>query len=192
MIKISTNQLHNMSKQGCIFFIFYTRTFERRETLLSRFLDMRIADNSGTFGFPGTAVPTTAATAAVVGQIGLQTKGVVGKIGLGGLIVNLRGVVGFTPSITPGTVVLRVARAITTAGPFTIIHTANHFVLPAVLTLPQLVGIQASDVSAPSSAELVYQLLVHSEGILTLVNSPIRSGPESFHGIAMDGDSPTA
>ncbi|TFE27846.1 hypothetical protein [Cohnella luojiensis] len=158
---------------------------------MSRFLDMRIADNSGTVGFPGTPVPTTAATAAVVGQIGLQTQGVVGKVGLGGLIVNLQAVVGISPSITPGTVVLRVARATTIAGPFTTIHTANHLVSP-VLTLPSLVSVQASDVSAPSAAELVYQLLVHTEGILTLINSPVRSGPESFYGIAMDGDSPPA
>jgi hypothetical protein len=159
---------------------------------MSRFLDMRIADNSGSYGFPGTPVPNTAASAAVVGQIGLQTQGAVGKNGLGGLIVNLRGVVGLAPSITPGTVVLRVARATTIAGPFTIIHTANHFVLPAVLSLPTLVPVQASDVNAPSAAELVYQLLVHSEGILTLINSPVRTGPESFYGIAMDGDKPPA
>jgi hypothetical protein len=183
--------MDNLSNQVFSLFIYFTISNERGNFLMSRFLDMRIADNSGTFGFPMTPVPTTAAAAAVVGQIGLQTKGVVGKLGLGGLIVNLRGVVGISPSITPGTVVLRIARAITTAGPFTIIHTANHFVTP-VLTLPQLVSVQGSDVSAPSSAELVYQLLVHSEGILTLINSPIRTGPESFHGIAMDGDSPTA
>jgi len=157
---------------------------------MGRFLDLRIAENSSNTTYPGVAVPTTPTAPALVGQIGLQTKSVAGAGGLGGLIVDLSGVVGLAASLVPATVVFQIARATTTAGPSTIIYTANHLLLSTV-TFPQLVPIQAADVTAPASEELVYQLLVHSEPLLATL-PPIRTGPEQFSAIAMDGSSPTA
>jgi hypothetical protein len=187
----STNLLFQTSNQVSHLLVYYTNSNERSKFHMGRFLDLRESENSSYQGYPAVNVPVTEATAATVAEIGLQTAGVSGKGGLGGLIVDLKGVLGLAASIVPGTVVLRVARATTTAGPFTTIYTARQFLL-STLSLPQLVPIHAVDVTAPPAAELVYRLLVHSEGILTLAFSPVRTGPEAFSGIAMDGDSPPA
>jgi hypothetical protein len=111
----------------------------------------------------------------VVGQIGLQTANVAGAGGAGGLIVNLQGVLDLAASVFPAAVVLRDARS-----------SANQFVL-STLTLPQWVHIQEADVTAPAAAELVYRLLVDGEPIADGV-SLVRTGPQAFSGIAMDGD----
>jgi hypothetical protein len=144
---------------------------------LGRFLDLRISENSSTYGFPGTGVATTP---AMVGIIGLQTKGVAGT-GTNGLIVHLTGTVGVA-ALALGTVVLNVQRGAGAFGAGVVIYTAEHLVTTASST--NVINITAADITAPAAAETVYQLFISSVTTLVAIT---RVGPENFIGIAHDG-----
>jgi hypothetical protein len=145
---------------------------------MGRFLDLRISENSSTFGSPGTGVVTAP---TMVGIIGLQTQGVAGT-GTNGLIVHLAGTVGVSAAVA-ATVVLNVQRGPGAFGAGTIIYTADHFV--SVATATNLISLTASDITAPASAETVYQLFISSSGVAALAVT--RVGPENFTGIAHNG-----
>ncbi|WP_410511875.1 hypothetical protein PaeBR_17720 [Paenibacillus sp. BR2-3] len=145
---------------------------------MGRFLDMRISENSSTFGFPpGTGVVTAPTS---IGVIGLQTQGVAGT-GTNGLIVHLAGTVGVA-STAVATVVLNVQRGAGAFGAGLVIYTADHFI--SVLTGANLISLTASDITAPAAAETVYQLFISATSLLGVVS---RVGPENFVGIAQDG-----
>jgi hypothetical protein len=144
---------------------------------LGRFLDLRISENSSTFGSPGTGVVTAP---AVVGVIGLQTQGVAGT-GTNGLIVNLSGTVGVS-SIAAATVVLNVQRGAGAFGAGTVIYTADH--MTSAATGANLITFSAADITAPAATETVYQLFISS---VTAAGVVTRVGPENFAGIAQNG-----
>jgi hypothetical protein len=151
---------------------------------MGRFLDLRISENSSTFGSPLTALVSTPTS---IGVIGLQTKGVAGvgaPVAANGLIVNLAGTVGVSTNAA-ATIILNVQRG---AGAFgaagaVVIYTADHLVSAA--TSFNVISITAADVTAPAAAETVYQLFIRATfAAETLVT---RVGPETFMGIAQDG-----
>jgi hypothetical protein len=144
---------------------------------MGRFLDLRISENSSTFGFPGTGVVTTPAQ---VGVIGLQTQGVAGT-GTNGLIVHLAGTVGVS-ALAAATVVLNVQRGAGAFGAGTVIYTAEHLV--TTLSSANVINITAADITAPATLETVYQLFISSVTALVAVT---RVGPENFTGIAQNG-----
>jgi hypothetical protein len=146
---------------------------------MGRFLDLRISENSSTFGSPGTGVATAP---TMVGIIGLQTQGVAGT-GTNGLIVHLAGTVGVSAAAA-ATIVLNVQRG---AGAFgaagsVVIYTADHMV--TVATGANLISLTASDITAPATIETIYQLFISS---VTVVGVVTRVGPENFAGIAQNG-----
>jgi hypothetical protein len=144
---------------------------------MGRFIDMRISENSSTFGFPGTGVVTTP---TMVGIIGLQTHGVAGS-GTNGLIVHLAGTVGVA-ALALGTVVLNVQRGAGAFGAGLVIYTAEHIV--TTLSSANVINVTAADITAPAAAETVYQLFISSVTTLVAIT---RVGPENFTGIAHDG-----
>jgi hypothetical protein len=152
---------------------------------MGRFLDLRISENSSTFGSPGTGVVTTPAQ---VGVIGLQTQGVAGT-GTNGLIVHLAGTVGVS-ALAAATVVLNVQRgpvpAAFGAAGSVVIYTAEHFI--TTLSSANVINITAADITAPAAAETVYQLFISS--VTTLI-AATRVGPENFTGIAQNGSATT-
>jgi hypothetical protein len=154
---------------------------------MGRFLDMRISENSSLTGSPNTPLTTTPALAGV---IGLQTQGVAGT-GTNGLIVHLHGTVGVAATVAAvATVTVNVQRGSAVFGGGTIIYTAD-FQFGAVGTpvlQSSLVNFTAVDINAPAAAETVYAMFVSAT---TLVGTLVRSGPESFNGIAQNGLAPT-
>jgi hypothetical protein len=151
---------------------------------MGRFLDLRVSENSSTFGSPNTVVTTVPLLAGV---IGLQTQGVAGT-GTNGLIVNLTGTVGaMTAGTAVATVTLNVQRGSAVFGSGTIIYTAVHGIDPPA-TETNLITFNAVDLNAPAAAETVYAMFISattSTGVVT------RTGPESFSGIAQNGLAPT-
>ncbi|MCZ8515792.1 hypothetical protein O9H85_25945 [Paenibacillus filicis] len=75
---------------------------------MGRFLDLRVSENSNTFGSPGTVITTVP---ALFGVIGLQTQGVAGT-GTNGLIVNLTGTVGVNVSAETTTTVFLIYKGV--------------------------------------------------------------------------------
>jgi hypothetical protein len=144
---------------------------------MGRFLDLRISENSSTFGSPGTGVATAP---TMVGIIGLQTQSVAGT-GTNGLIVNLSGTVGVSTAAA-ATVVLNVQRGAGAFGTGVVIYTADHFV--ATASGANLITLTAADITAPAAAETVYQLFISS---VTAAGVVTRVGPENFAGIAQNG-----
>jgi hypothetical protein len=161
--------------------IFYLSQIKGGENAMGRFLDMRVSENSSTFGSPGSAVTTTPALAGI---IGLQTQSVAGT-GTNGLIVNLSGTVGLSTTAT-ATMTVNIQRgggAVFGAG--VIIYTAVGTFAGA--NGPEFETFVAVDLNAPAAAETTYALFISatSAGVVT------RSGPESFTGIAQNGLAPT-
>jgi hypothetical protein len=144
---------------------------------MGRFLDLRISENSSTFGFPGTGVVTAP---VLVGVIGLQTQGVAGT-GTNGLIVHLAGTVAVSTAAA-ATVVLNIQRGAGAFGAGVIIYTADHNV--TAVSSSNVISITAADITAPAAAETVYQLFISS---VTAVGVVTRVGPENFTGIAQNG-----
>jgi hypothetical protein len=147
------------------------------------FLDLRVSENSSTFGSPNTAVATTPQLAGV---IGLQTQGVAG-LGSNGMIVNLMGTVGAqAPRGGDATIVLNVQRGSVSFGAGAIIYTAEHRVAQT-----NVITFNAIDLNAPAAAETVYALFVSA--ISPTVDGVVvtRTGPEVFSGMAQNGLAPT-
>ncbi|MDR0266994.1 hypothetical protein [Paenibacillus sp.] len=145
---------------------------------MGRFLDMRVSENSSTFGSPGTAVTTTP---ALFGVIGLQTQNVAGT-GTNGLIVDLIGTIGLS-NTGASTVTINIQRGATTVfGSGVIIYTAEaHFEGNET----RLITVNSVDLTAPAAAQTEYTIFIRGTGTVT------RTGPESFSGIAQNGLAPT-
>lgn len=152
---------------------------------MGRFLDLRVSENSNTFGSPGTVITTVP---ALFGVIGLQTQGVAGT-GTNGLIVNLTGTVGVNVSAeTTTTVILNIQRGSAIFGSGTIIYTAEHVIESINISVTNLITFNAVDLNAPAALETVYAAFISATGSTGVVT---RTGPESFSGIAQNGLAPT-
>ncbi len=145
---------------------------------MGRFLDLRVSENSSTFGV--VPVTTVSTVPALAGVIGLQTQGVAGT-GTNGLIVNLTGTVGAQNSNeVSATVIINVQRGSATFGAGPIIYTAEHQVVAGATNL---ITFNAIDLNAPAAAETVYAMFISANSAAIVA----RTGPESFSGVSQNG-----